>query len=229
MREAVVVAWSGGKDSALALARLRDDPGIEVVGLITTVSREFDRISIHGVRRVLLHRQAAALGLPVVEAELSPRATNADYEAAFAGAVAAWRARVPSLRRIAFGDLYLSDIRAYREAQLARLGLEAVFPLWGAATDRLARAMLGEGYRPVVVCVDTNRLPARLVGADFDLEFLDALPATVDPCGENGEFHTFVAQGPIFRTPVYIRRGAVVERDGFAYADLLPAEPEPIP
>lgn len=222
MGKPVVLAWSGGKDSALALERLSADPEYEVVGLLTTVSVEFDRISIHGVRRELLARQAAAVGLPLLEAQLPPDPTNAIYEAIFADTVRAWCHLVPGLDTVAFGDLFLADIRAYRERQLAELHMQAVFPVWGIPTAPLAREIVARGYRATVVCLDPERVDPALAGAAFDAAFLDRLPASVDPCGERGEFHTFVTDGPSFRAPVRVQPGEVVRRAGCVFADLLP-------
>jgi uncharacterized protein (TIGR00290 family) len=223
MPEPVIVGWSGGKDSTVALERLLDDPAYEVAGLLTTVSAEFDRVSIHGVRRVLLAEQAAGLDLPLVEAVLPSNPTNAVYEQAFALALEEWRARIPGLRTVAFGDLFLADIRAYRERQLGELGMRAVFPVWGEPTAPLARSVVSRGYRPIVVCLDRTKLAASFAGAAYDDGFLDNLPTGIDPCGEQGEFHTFVTDGPIFRRPVAVTRGEVVTRDGSVFADLLPA------
>lgn len=222
-REPVVMSWSGGKDSALALARLRDDPAVEVVGLLTTVTAGYDRVSIHGVRRALLHAQAAALGLPVAEVTLQPRCSNEEYDRAFADAVAALRERLPDVRRMAFGDIHLEDVRAYREARIAALGFGALFPLWGEPSAVLAEEVLARGIAARLVCVDTHALSARFAGRLYDGSLLADLPDSVDPCGERGEFHTFVSGGPGFRTPVPYEVGEVVIRDGrFAYCDLLP-------
>jgi uncharacterized protein (TIGR00290 family) len=223
MREPVIVGWSGGKDSTLALERLLADPAVEVAGLLTTVTGEYDRVSIHGVRRVLLAQQAAALGLPLMEAVLPPGPSNAIYEAVFAQALRQWQARVPGLRAIAFGDLFLADIRTYRERQLEELGMRAIFPLWGEPTEALARDLVGRGYCPIVVCIDPSKVSDSLAGAAYDDGFLDALPAGIDPCGENGEFHTFVIDGPIFQRPIAVRPGEIVHREGSVFADLLPA------
>ncbi len=222
MPEPIVLAWSGGKDSALALERLRADPTLEVVSLLTTITGEYDRISIHGVRRVLLHVQADAVHLPVAEAVLPPSPDNTIYESVFADALARLRERYPGLTRVAFGDLFLADLRAWREHQLDKLGMTARFPVWGQPTDWLARDLVSRGFRPVITAVDLGRLPASFAGRAYDAELLADLPPTVDPCGENGEFHTFVTDGPGFRHPVKTRPGDIVVRDGFAYADLLP-------
>lgn len=219
----VVLAWSGGKDSSLALQALRGDPAVEPVALLTTVTREYDRISMHGVRRTLLRAQAASLGLPLVEAVIPAKATNEAYEAAMLVALGEIRARFPLVRHIAFGDLFLAEVRAYRERQLADTGFDPLFPLWGLDTRVLAERFISEGFEAVLVCVDTQQLPAGFAGRRFDRDLLRELPATADPCGENGEFHTFVAAGPVFDSRIPFMRGEVVLRDGrFAYCDLEP-------
>lgn len=221
-REPVVLGWSGGKDSSLALQALRADPAVEVVGLLTTVTREYDRISIHGVRRALLHAQARAAGVPLHEMWLEPGTSYDAYERTFADAALALRERHPGIRRIAFGDLFLEDVRAYRERLLAPLGLAGHFPLWGENTATLARRFVRDGFRARLVCVDTQALDAGFAGRDYDDRLLDELPASVDPCGERGEFHTFVHDGPILARPVPCEPGERVLRDGrFAYCDLL--------
>lgn len=222
-RHPVVLGWSGGKDSTLALARLREDQVYDIVGLITTVTLMYDRISIHGVRRELLQSQAAALGLEVIEAPLAPAASNAAYEASFLAALAQWRHKVPELTRVAFGDLFLEDIRGYRERLVSQAGCTALFPLWGEPTEPLARRFVEAGYEAHLVCVDTAMLDATFAGRRFDHSLLAELPHTVDHCGERGEFHTFVHAGPIFEGHVAVRPGEIVLRDGCAYADLLPA------
>jgi uncharacterized protein (TIGR00290 family) len=222
----VVIAWSGGKDSALALQALRADPAVEPVALLTTVTREYDRISMHGVRRTLLLAQAASLGLPLVEAVIPAKATNEAYEAAMRAAIGETRARFPFVRHIAFGDLFLADVRAYRERQLADTGFDPLFPLWGLDTRALAERFIAEGFKAVIVCVDTQQLPPAFAGRNYDRDLLRELPATVDPCGENGEFHSFVAAGPVFDSRIPFVRGEVVLRDGrFAYCDLEPGRP----
>lgn len=227
MTEAVLLAWSGGKDSTLALERLLEDAGVRVAALVTTVTTGYDRIAIHGVRRSILRRQVELLGIPLIEAAIAPGADNATYEAAFADALA--RARAMSgepLDAIAFGDLFLADVRAYREAMLARLGWRGLFPLWGENTARLARYFVDCGYRAILSCVDTQQLDGAFCGRDFDVAFLADLPAGVDPCGENGEFHTCVHAGPIFRGALALERGERVLRDGrFQYVDLIESQP----
>lgn len=223
-REPVILSWSGGKDSSLALAALRADPRYEVVALLTSITRGYERVSIHGVRRALLEAQAAAIGLPLLELALDPACSNAAYEAAFLAALADARQRYPSARHVAFGDLFLADVRAYRERLLAGTGFAPLFPLWGRETGTLARAFIAAGYAARLVCVDTTQLSADFSGRPFDAALLAELPPSVDPCGERGEFHTFVWRGPILRAEVPITVGDVVLREHrFAFCDLLPA------
>ena len=218
----VVVAWSGGKDSALALREIVGDARYRVAALLTTVTAEYDRISMHGVRRSLLHRQAESLGLPLEEVVISPGATNDDYETNMGGALATLRTRISGLDTVVFGDLFLADIRAYRERMLARLGLRGLFPLWLRDTRSLAHEFVRLGYRAVLVCVDATQLAGEFAGREFDADLLRDLPSDVDPCGENGEFHTFVYAGPGLREPVPHERGPLVVRDGrFVYCDLV--------
>ena len=218
----VLVAWSGGKDSALALREILADARYRVVALLTTVTAQYDRISIHGVRRTLLHRQAESLGLPLEEVVISPGAPNDEYEANMNTALAALRTRIPGLDTVVFGDLFLADIRAYRERMLARIGMRALFPLWLRDTRTLAHEFVRLGYRAVLVCVDSGALGGEFAGREFDLDLLHDLPQDVDPCGENGEFHTFVYAGPGLRQPVRHERGPVVVRDArFVYCDLV--------
>lgn len=221
----VLLAWSGGKDSTLALERLLGDASTRVAALVTTVTTDYDRIAIHGVRRSILQRQVELLGIPLIEAEIPPQADNATYETAFADALA--RARASSagpIDTIAFGDLFLADVRAYREAMLARLGWRGLFPLWGEDTAELARYFITRGYRAILSCVDTEQLDGAFCGRDFDAALLADLPANVDPCGENGEFHTCVHAGPIFGGAIALERGERVLRDGrFQYVDLMEA------
>jgi len=216
----VLMAWSSGKDSAFALARLLADPGVIVCGLLTTVTEAYDRVSMHGVRRELLSRQAGSLGLDLVEVAISAEADNAEYEDRMARALQPYRAR--GVLDVAFGDLFLEDVRAYREDKLAQAGMRAMFPLWGCNTGELARQIIRDGFKAVITCVDGNVLGGEFAGRDFDEALLADLPAETDPCAENGEFHTFVHDGPIFASPIAIRRGQVVLRDGrFHFCDLL--------
>ena len=218
----VVLAWSGGKDSTLALAALRADRRYRVVALVTTITREYDRVSIHGVRRAVLEAQTAAIGLPLIEASIPVGASNADYETAFGLALRTAQERRPELCHIAFGDLFLTDVRAYREGLLASLGWTGVFPLWGEDTGVLARHFIRGGYRAVLTCVDTTQLGPEFAGREFDASLLADLPETVDPCGELGEFHSCVYAGPLFARPLPLVTGERVRRDGrFEYCDVL--------
>lgn len=213
------LSWSGGKDSALALWRLRAQ-GIEPEALITTVTDVHDRISMHGVRRELLAAQADSLGIPLVEIPIPPGCVNEVYEARMAEAFAA-----PPLRdveAVAFGDLFLEDIRAYREQRLTASGRHGLFPVWGQDTSALASEFIAAGFQAYIACLDPRVLDASFAGRRYDESLLADLPAGVDPCGENGEFHTFVSAGPIFREPIACRTGEVVEREGFVFCDLLP-------
>jgi uncharacterized protein (TIGR00290 family) len=216
----VMLAWSSGKDSAWALHCLRQAGGIEVLGLLTTMNEAFDRVAMHAVRRELLERQAAAAGLPLVTVPLPWPCANGEYERRMEDACA--RMLAAGAEAVAFGDLFLEDVRDYRVKQLARAGLEPLFPLWGMRTAELARAMIAAGQKARVTCVDPRKLDRGFAGRDYDEGFLAALPGGVDPCGENGEFHTFVYESPTFVRPVAIRDGDVVERDGFVFADVLP-------
>jgi uncharacterized protein (TIGR00290 family) len=204
------------------LAALRDDPRVEPIALLTTVTSGYDRISIHGVRRELLTAQARALGLPLHETWLAPSSSNAAYEAALAASLADLGERYPGVHRIAYGDLFLEDVRRYREERLTALGWEGVFPLWGQATDTLAQSFVDRGYEARLVCVDTTTLPAAFAGRAYDVALLGDLPKHVDPCGERGEFHTFVSYGPGFGERVRYEVGEVVMREErFAYCDLV--------
>ena len=220
----LLLSWSGGKDAAWALQSLRAEPGVEVVGLLTTVTAEYERIAMHGIRRALLQAQAQATGLPVIEAAIPAQCDNATYEASFAAALDEARTRWPDLTNIAFGDLFLEDVRAWREALCARLGWTPRFPLFGRDTAELAREMIAGGLRANLCCVDTQQLDASFSGRAFDARLLADLPPSCDPCGERGEFHTLVHDGPMFRAPIAIARGESVLRDGrFAYTDFSAA------
>jgi len=219
-RRPVLLSWSGGKDAAWALHVLRQRDDVEVVGLVTTITEGFERISMQGIRVEVLHAQAAAARLPVVEARIPQQADNAIYEARFAEALARARLRWTDLRTLAFGDLFLADIRAWREDFCTRHGWTPLFPLFGADTTALARAMHAGGLRADLCCVDTTQLDAGFAGRAFDAALLAALPEAVDPCGERGEFHTCVRAGPMFATPIELAKGDTVLRDGrFAYTD----------
>lgn len=212
------LSWSGGKDSALTLWKLRAQ-GIEPAALITTVTDAYDRISMHGVRRELLRAQAEAIGVQLVEVEIPPACVNETYEAQMEKAFDS--EPLATVKAVAFGDLFLEDIRAYREQRLTASGRSGVFPLWGIDTTMLANEFIDAGFEAHIACLDPRALPASFAGRRYDESLLADLPAGVDPCGENGEFHTFVSAGPIFSQPVPCVTGEVVERDGFVFCDLL--------
>jgi len=214
----VAVSWSSGKDSAWSLHLLRQDPNVEVVALFTTLNEQFDRVAMHAVRRELLELQAKSLGLPLWTVPLPWPCSNEEYEARMRGLCA--RAVAEQVDGMAFGDLFLADIRAYREKQLAGTGLEPLFPVWQIPTADLARTMIASGLRAKITCVDPKMLPREFAGRDFDSQFLADLPPGIDPCGENGEFHSFVYDGPGFGQPIEVSVGEIVERDGFIFADL---------
>ncbi|MGO9325314.1 MAG: ATP-binding protein [Terracidiphilus sp.] len=218
----ILLSWSSGKDSAWTLHVLRRDPSIEICGLLTTLNSEFDRVAMHGVRRTVLEAQAASAGLPLWIVPLPWPCPNEVYEQRMAEACA--RAVAEKIDAVAFGDLFLEDVRAYRIKQLAPTGLEPLFPLWQIPTDQLAREMIAGGLRARLSCVDTSQLPATFAGREFDLDLLRDLPPEADPCGERGEFHTCVYAGPMFSAPLPVATGEVVTRDGFTFADFqLPA------
>lgn len=218
----ILLSWSSGKDSAWALHALRADPDVEVVGLLTTVTEAYDRVAMHGVRRALLAAQAAAVGLPLHEVWLPSPCPNEVYEARMGEALAT--ARAEGVEAVAFGDLFLEDIRDYRESRMAPTGLAALFPLWGRDTAALSRQMVGQGLRATLTSVDPRQLDPAFVGRHYDAALLDELPAGVDPCGERGEFHTVVWASPDFSAPLPVRTGERVEREGFWFADVLLAD-----
>ena len=215
----ILLSWSGGKDSAWALYLLRQRAEFEVGGLLTTVNEKFHRVAIHGFREELLARQAELAGLPLWKVDLPFPCSNEEYEARMA--VVCERAIREGFDGIAFGDLFLEDIRAYRVARLAGTGLEPIFPVWGIPTDQLAREMIAGGLRARLTCLDPRKLPAEFAGREWNAALLSELPPGVDPCGENGEFHTFAFAGPMFSGEIAVRPGEHVERDGFVYAELL--------
>lgn len=221
MREDILMSWSGGKDSALALHQLIQGGEYRVRALLTTVTEEFDRISMHGVRRKLLHAQASSLGLALDEVWIPKNSSNDVYEARMKAVLS--KHRNQGLRMVAFGDLFLQDIRDYRESRLAQLDMRGIFPIWGRDTRKLPHELLELGFKATICCVDPKKLGKEFCGRRYDNELLESLPPGVDPCGENGEFHTFVHDGPIFREEIPITNGEIVLRDGFYFADLLPA------
>jgi uncharacterized protein (TIGR00290 family) len=214
------LAWSSGKDSAWALHTVRLAGEFEVVALLTTLNRTHGRVAMHAVRESLLEMQAVAAGLPLVKVPIPAPCSNEIYERAMTEAMA--RAAEEGVQHVIFGDLFLQDVRGYRESQLARCGMTPVFPLWGIETRALAEAMIAGGLRGYLTCVDPRQLERGFAGRRFDAELLADLPAGVDPCGENGEFHTFACAGPMFSSDLAVSVGAIVEREGFVFADLLP-------
>jgi len=223
MSEPVLFTWSGGKDSAMALWQLQQQPEYAVRALLTTLTEGYDRISMHGVRRVLLEQQAAAIGLPLEKVYISQQSSNEEYESRMRETLL--RHKAGGVTRVAIGDIFLEDLRQYREDKLREAGLEGLFPMWGWDTTELAREFIALKFRATLTCVDSQLLDGQFAGRAYDESLLAELPAGVDPCGENGEFHSFVHDGPIFREPVAVERGEVVLRDErFYFCDLLPAE-----
>lgn len=222
MPKRVIISWSSGKDSAWTLHTLRQQPEeYRVVGLLTTVNLRFNRVAMHGVRRELLDAQADATGLPLWVIPLPSPCTNEHYERRMSNALHFIRSL--GVDAIAFGDLYLQDIRQYREKQFGNCGVELLFPIWGLPTDELSRTLVRSGVKARLSCVDPRAVPTEYAGRDYDAALLAELPASTDPCAENGEFHTFVYAGPMFRKSIEIVNGETVERDGFVFSDLLPA------
>ncbi|MFH1539578.1 MAG: diphthine--ammonia ligase [bacterium] len=219
--EKVICAWSGGKDSALALHEIRKSGKYEIVSLLTTVTEDYGRVSMHGVRRGLLERQAEALRLPLREILISKGASNEDYEAAMREALLEFKAG--GVMSVVFGDIFLEDLKKYREDNLAKVGMNGIFPIWKRDTAGLAREFIAGGFKAIVTCVDTKALDGSFAGREIDKNFLADLPAGADPCGENGEFHSFVFDGPVFSEGIPVKKGKVVLRDGrFCFCDLVP-------
>jgi len=216
----VLLSWSSGKDSVWALHLLRQQPDIEVVALLTTFNSAADRVAMHAVRRALVDAQAARTEIPQCSVDLPWPCSNAEYEERMRGVCQ--RAIAEGITAVAFGDLFLQDIRDYRERQLLGTGLEPLFPVWGIPTAQLAGDMIAAGVKAKITCVDPAQVDRSFAGRDFDQALLDSLPPGVDPCGENGEFHTFVYDAPVFSRPIEVRMGEIVERDGFVFADVLP-------
>ena len=221
MSDKVILSWSGGKDSALALYEIQKGGEYETVSLITTVTRDYQRVSMHGLRCELLHRQSESLELPIEEIFISKDAPNAEYESNLKSTLKKY---IDSgVRKIVFGDIFLEDIKEYRETLMSEIGMECVFPIWNKPSSLLAEGFIDSGFKAVVVCVDTEQLDGEFAGREYDESFLKDLPRGVDPCGEKGEFHTFVYDGPIFREAVAHSQGETVLRDGrFCYCDILP-------
>jgi uncharacterized protein (TIGR00290 family) len=217
--EPILFCWSGGKDSAMALHSLLQRSDIRVVALLTTVTEGYERISMHGVRRELLDRQVQSIGLPLHEVRIPPQCVNAIYEVRMEEAL---RVHLENgVQTVAFGDIFLEDLRAYREKNLARMGMTALFPIWKRDTRELIRSFHANRFRAIAVCVDSKILDPSFAGRELDESFFRDLPPQADPCGENGEFHTFVFDGPIFHSPIHVRTGEIVNRDGFVFCDIL--------
>ena len=222
VREPVLVSWSGGKDSCMALEQLLKEDRFQVTALLTTLTRESDCISMHGVRRVLLERQAESLGFPLEQIVIPRHASNQEYEAALEQALAGYRER--GVGSMVFGDLFLEDIRSYREALFNRLGMRPIFPLWKRDTSALIKDFTVRGFKAVVACVDSKSLDSSFAGCVIDSDFLARLPQSVDPCGENGEFHTFVFDGPLFKKRIAFKTGDIRLEENHYFCDLMPAE-----
>lgn len=220
MQDKILMCWSGGKDSSMALYELIKNPKYEIAALLTTVTEGYDRISMHGVRRELLEQQAESLGFPLKKIYITQQADNEEYANKMENALKEFQQQ--SVNTAAFGDLFLEDLKQYREQNLKKVGMDALFPIWMRDTNQCVRDFIGLGFKAVVTCVDTRVLDASFSGRIIDEQFLEDLPAHVDPCGENGEFHSFVFAGPIFKHEISITVGEVVIRDGYAFCDLLP-------
>jgi len=221
MKEKVILSWSGGKDSALALYELQKTESYEIVALLTTVARDYDRISMHGVRRILLERQAESLGFHLEKVFISKNSSNGEYESKMRDVLG--RYRTGGVCCVVFGDIFLEDIRKHREDNLSRIGMNGIFPLWRRNTAELAHAFVDLGFKAIITCVDSNVLDKIFIGRAFDKQFLSELPVTVDPCGENGEFHSFVYDGPVFQEKIlHATREVVLRENRFYYCDLIP-------
>jgi uncharacterized protein (TIGR00290 family) len=221
MGKKVILTWSGGKDSALALHNLQNDKECQVVGLLTTITEDYDRVSMHGIRRVLLEKQAHSLGLPLEEVLITKKASNEEYEKKMQYVLEKYKK--DGIDLVAFGDIFLEDVRKYREENLAKVGMKGIFPLWKKDTKELAILFVELGFRAIITCVDSHFLDGKFVGRQFDKQFLSDIPPSVDPCGENGEFHSFVYDGPNFKKEVRYEKGEIVLRENrFYYCDLIP-------
>ena len=224
MAEKALFSWSGGKDSAIALYEIQKSKNYEILALLTTITEDYDRVSMHGLRSSLLERQAESLGFPLEKVFISKDAANEEYESKMKEALL--RYKNAGVHSVVFGDIFLQDVRKYREENLSKIGMNGVFPIWRRNTTALAHTFIDLGFKAVTICIDSNILDKRFVGRDFDKQFLSELPPTVDPCGENGEFHSFVFDGPNFQEKVLFKTGEVVLRDNrFYYCDLIPHEP----
>lgn len=223
MKEKVLFSWSSGKDSAMALHALRKNSDYEIVALLTTITEDYDRIAMHGIRRVLLEQQAESLGLPLITVPLSKNASNEEYESKIN--VAMEQCKAEGINHVAFGDLFLEDLRQYREEKLSTVGMKALFPIWKRDTKKLSHVFIEMGFKTVLTCIDTQMLDGSFAGRYYNEQLLADLPANVDPCGENGEFHSFCFDGPIFRHPIAHTLGDIVLRNNrFNFCDVIPEE-----
>ena len=223
MNNKALFAWSGGKDSAMSLYELNETGGYEILALLTTITEDYERISMHGVRSNLLEQQADSLGLPLEKVYITRNSSNEDYEAKMKDKLIYYRSQGTSA--VVFGDIFLEDLKRYREDNLSKIGMRGVFPLWKMDTIKIAREFISLGFKAVITCVDSNHLDKRFAGREFDEQFLSELPSGVDPCGENGEFHSFVFDGPIFRKAVRFKKGEIILRDNrFYFCDLIPLD-----
>ena len=224
MAEKVLFSWSGGKDSAIAFYEIQKSSNYEILALLTIITEDYDRVSMHGLRRSLLEQQAKSLGISLEKVSISKDASNEEYESKMKEALL--RYKNAGVHSVVFGDIFLQDIRKYREVYLAKIGMKGVFPIWRRNTTELSHTFIDLRFKAITICVDSNVLDKRFVARDFDKQFLSELPPTVDPCGENGEFHSFVYDGPIFRENILSKKGEIVLRDNrFYYCDLIPHEP----
>jgi uncharacterized protein (TIGR00290 family) len=219
--EKSLLSWSGGKDSALALSRIKNDENYRLVAFLTSLTKDYNRVSMHGIRQVLLERQAESLGLPLERVYISKNSSNEEYEFKMGSVLNKFIKN--GVTSVVFGDVYLEDVRKYREENLSRIGMKAVFPLWGSDTSDLATEFMDSGFKAIIACIDSKFLDRKLVGREFDKAFLSELPTNVDPCGEKGEFHSFVYAGPIFKKEISFKKGRIVRRnDRFFFCDLIP-------
>ncbi|KRT66532.1 MAG: ATP-binding protein [Candidatus Dadabacteria bacterium CSP1-2] len=223
MAEKVLFSWSGGKDSAIALYEIQKSKSYEILALLTTITEDYDRVSMHGLRRSLLERQANSLGISLEKVFITKDASNEEYESKMKEALL--RYKNAGVHSVVFGDIFLQDVRKYREENLSKIGMNGVFPIWRRNTTALAHTFIDLGFKAVTICIDSNVLDKRFAARDFDKQFLSELPPTVDPCGENGEFHSFVYDGPIFKENILFKKGEIVLRDNrFYYCDLIPID-----
>jgi uncharacterized protein (TIGR00290 family) len=222
MKQKTILSWSGGKESAIALYEIQKGKDYKVASLLTNITEDYDRVCMHGIRRILLEQQAESLGLPLYKIFISKSSSNEEYESKMQGVLTEYLKS--GIESVAFGDVFLEDLRKHREENLSKIGIQAIFPIWKEDTAELARRFINLGFKAIITCVDARVLSKVFVGRSFDEQFLSELPSSIDPCGENGEFHSFVYDGPIFKKQILYRTGEVILRDNsFYYSDLMPA------